>query len=49
MRVLDELLPEPGAFYVMDRVYLDFRRRYRFHQREAASLSGEVIVIKRYT
>ncbi len=28
--VLDELLPEPGAFYVMDRAYLDFERLYRF-------------------
>jgi len=30
VRVLDELLPEPGAFYVMDRGYLDFARLYRF-------------------
>ena len=30
VRVLDELLPEPGAFYVMDRGYLDFQRLYRF-------------------
>lgn len=28
VRVLDFLLPEPGAFYVMDRGYLDFRRLY---------------------
>ena len=28
--VLDELVPEPGAFYVMDRGYLDFERLYRF-------------------
>lgn len=28
--ILDELLPEPGAFYVMDRGYLDFERLYRF-------------------
>ena len=26
MNVLDLLLPEPGAFYVMDRAYLDFGR-----------------------
>jgi hypothetical protein len=26
---LDELLFEPGAFYVMDRGYMDFRRLYR--------------------
>ena len=30
VRVLDELVPEPGAFYVMDRGYLDFARLYRF-------------------
>ena len=30
VRVLDELVPEPGAFYVMDRGYLDFERLYRF-------------------
>src|SRR5258706_6521400 len=32
VNVLDYLLPEPGAFYVMDRGYLDFARLYRFHQ-----------------
>jgi IS4 transposase len=30
VRVLDELIPEPGAFYVLDRGYLDFQRLYRF-------------------
>lgn len=30
VRVLDELIPEPGAFYVMDRGYVDFGRLYRF-------------------
>jgi len=28
--VLDELTLEPGAFYVMDRGYVDFERLYRF-------------------
>jgi len=28
--VLDDLIPEAGAFYVMDRGYLDFARLYRF-------------------
>ena len=28
--ILDEIVPEPGAFYVMDRGYLDFERIYRF-------------------
>ena len=31
VNVLDELLPEPGAFYVMDRGYLDFERLHRLH------------------
>ena len=32
VNVLDQLLPEPGAFYIMDRGFLDFARLYRFHQ-----------------
>ena len=32
IRFLDELVPEPGAFYVMDRGYHDFSRLYRFQQ-----------------
>ena len=32
VRVLDILPPEPGAFYVMDRGYLDFARLYAMHQ-----------------
>ncbi len=30
MHILDELIPEPGAFYVLDRGYVDFERLYRF-------------------
>jgi hypothetical protein len=30
VRILDELILEPGAFYVMDRGYVDFDRLYRF-------------------
>jgi len=32
VNVLDELLPEPGSIYVMDRAYLDFERLYRMHR-----------------
>jgi len=32
VNVLDDLIPEPGSFYVLDRGYLDFERLYRFHQ-----------------
>src|SRR5688500_14513072 len=31
VNVLDLLLPEPGAFYVMDRGYIDFERLHRLH------------------
>ena len=32
VNVLDALLPEVGACYVMNRAYLDFSRLYRLHQ-----------------
>ena len=28
VNILDELIPEPGSFYVMDRAYIDFERLY---------------------
>ncbi len=31
VNVLDLLVPEPGAFYVMDRGYIDFERLHRLH------------------
>ena len=31
VNILDEILPEAGAFYVMDRGYIDFERLYVFH------------------
>jgi transposase len=30
VNILDEILPEAGAFYVMDRAYIDFERLYVF-------------------
>ncbi len=30
VNILDEILPDPGAFYVMDRAYVDFERLYVF-------------------
>jgi hypothetical protein len=35
VRMLDVLVPQPGAFYVMDRGYLDFSRLYLLHQAQA--------------
>jgi hypothetical protein len=31
VNILDQLLPEPGAFYIMDRGFLDFARLHRLH------------------
>ena len=35
VNILDSLVPEPGAIYVMDRGYLDFARLYALHQAPA--------------
>jgi hypothetical protein len=35
VNILDALIPEPGAIYVMDRGYLDFERLYCLHQAAA--------------
>lgn len=43
VKALDELVPEPAAFYMMDRGYVDFGRLYRFTQ----SLAFFVIRAKR--
>jgi IS4 transposase len=32
VNILDDLIPEPGSFYVLDRGYLDFARLYVFSQ-----------------
>lgn len=35
VNVLDYLLPVPGAYYIMDRAYIDFGRLYRIHSLKA--------------
>jgi uncharacterized protein DUF4372/DDE family transposase len=40
LAILDELIPEPGAFYVMDRGFIDYARLHRFHE------SGAFFVIR---
>ena len=35
VNVLDHLVPLPGAYYVMDRGYLDFERLYTLHMLKA--------------
>ena len=32
VNILDDIIPEAGAFYIMDRGYLDFTRLYLFYQ-----------------
>jgi hypothetical protein len=35
LHLLDELMPEPGSFYIMDRGFLDFSRLYTLEQLRA--------------
>jgi hypothetical protein len=35
VKVLDIMIPEAGAFYIMDRGYVDYSRLYRLHQASA--------------
>jgi hypothetical protein len=35
VEILDLLIPEPGAFYVMDRGYIDFTRLFALHRASA--------------
>jgi len=32
VNILDQIIPEAGAFYIMDRGYLDFTKLHRLHQ-----------------
>lgn len=35
VNILDELIPEPGCYYIMDRGYLDFKRLHNFERHGA--------------
>lgn len=39
VNILDLLVPAPGAFYIMDRAYLDFGRLYHLHRERAFFIS----------
>jgi hypothetical protein len=39
VNILDLLIPTPGAFYIMDRAYMDFKRLYHLHQERAFFIS----------
>jgi uncharacterized protein DUF4372/DDE family transposase len=52
VHMLDQLVPEPGAIYLMDRGYLDFSRLYRVHCEGAFFLmraKKNVRVTRRYS
>jgi Domain of unknown function (DUF4372)/Transposase DDE domain len=52
VNILDEFLPEAGAFYVMDRGYVDFERLYRFTLSSAffvVRTKSNVLLQRRYS
>jgi hypothetical protein len=52
VNILDEILPEPGAFYVMDRGYVDFERLYVFTLSAAffvVRTKSNVLIQRRYS
>ncbi len=52
VNVLDEILPEPGAFYVIDRGYVDFERLYKFTLSSAFFVTrtkSNIVLARRYS
>jgi len=52
VNILDEILPEAGAFYVMDRAYVDFERLYEFTLSSAffvVRTKSNVLLQRRYS
>jgi len=52
VNILDEILIEPGAFYVMDRGYIDFQRLHAFTLSSAffvVRAKGNVVLQRRYS
>jgi hypothetical protein len=52
VNILDEILPEAGAFYVMDRGYVDFERLYEFTLSSAffvVRTKSNVLLQRRYS
>lgn len=52
VNILDEILPEAGAFYVMDRGYVDFQRLYLFTLSAAffvVRTKSNVVLQRRYS
>jgi hypothetical protein len=52
VHALDDILAEPGAFYVMDRAYLDFKRLHTLHRSGAFFVTrtkSGVVLNRRYS
>jgi Domain of unknown function (DUF4372)/Transposase DDE domain len=52
VNILDEIMPEPGAFYVMDRGYIDFQRLFVFTLSSAffvVRTKSNVLIQRRYS
>jgi len=52
VNILDEILPEAGAFYVMDRGYVDFARLYEFTLNSAffvVRTKSNILLQRRYS
>jgi IS4 transposase len=52
VNILDEIMPEAGAFYVMDRGYIDFQRLYVFTLSSALFVvrtKSNVLIQRRYS
>jgi hypothetical protein len=52
VNILDEIMPEAGAFYVMDRGYIDFQRLYVFTLNSAffvVRTKSNVLIQRRYS
>ena len=52
VNILDEILPEAGSFYVMDRGYVDFTRLHAFHRCGAFFVTrtkADVLLHRRYS
>jgi hypothetical protein len=52
VNILDEIMPEPGAFYVMDRGYIDFQRLFVFTLSAAffvVRTKSKVLLQRRYS
>ena len=46
VKLLDQLIPQAGSFYVMDRAYNDFHRLHRFHLLGAVPFCRTILCTK---